>query len=331
MKMMTRLFPVIVFVFVLISGTAMAARPKSPPEPPEPVEVSFSRETGGFGFSWKYDDVEVIYETAVVDIGDLFGFATKDLAPGMETTVTLKLLNPEGRAYSIYLTTNQSLSERLPKGLKQEELEQVIEDFFSSKREEKSLLDEIDIVVTYIGANRYEVGREIYSGKLNGKPAGRSSSQLFTRDGVLLGNLSPSETATVTVRIHIPEDLDSSYMNTLCSINWQFTAVEYIYNPTTPTQGSDNNTDLTLLDPPLAEIEVIPGMEGDGTIVDDNGVPLEEEPDVIIVVTPGGGLPQTGGIKTFVIPLTIVLLLLIALLVWTYKIRRDEKERETVE
>jgi len=295
-----------------MNGTGMAT---------ESTEVRFFKDDGNF--VWECDDEDVIYKTDIVtvNIGDLIGFAIKDLAPGMEKTITIRLVNHEGRAYYVLLSAIQTLQQEMEK----------VEEYFD-KRTEKSLLDEIDIVVTYMSGNRNEVGREIYNGKLSGRPAGRSSSQLYARGGVLLGNLSPSEIGTVTLRIHIPKELDSSYMNTLCAINWQFTATDVINERPPTTQGSDSSTDLSLLEPPLAEIEVIPGMEEAGTVIDDTDVvPLDVEPDIIIAVSHGDGMPQTGGIKTFVIPLTMLLFLLVALLVWTYKIRRDEKERETVE
>jgi len=127
-------------------------------------------------------------------------------------------------------------------------------------------------------------------------------------------------------------------MDTISVANWEF-AVEKVIPvpqpPTTPTKGSDTGGKISETGTPLDEIDDVPLLEEEEeeniTSINTDVIPLDEEPDAVLVVSPGLNLPQTGGIKTFVLPLSIALLLLEVLFTVTYIRRKDEKGRKSAE
>jgi len=69
-------------------------------------------------------------------------------------------------------------------------------------------------------------------------------------------------------------------------------------------------------------------LDGDGTLDFHDDIPIGtlDEPDIVVVVEPGDKMPQTGGMRTFVIQAAIVLAFLLGLLAFTYKKENKQKK-----
>ena len=311
------------------------------------VSNSTAFASSGMVFSGEYGDPiwhgenVAVYSNGIDVIEDLFGLATKELAPGDNRTLDIRLENRSGEPYDFYLAATALTGNDTRE----------MEGFFTDKRAEDSLLDAIDIIISYRGGNAGSSDRMVYTGKLGGD----ADSDMYGVSGVFLGSLAANTAGNVRVGITIPAYLDNSYMDTLCAINWVFVATQslgsdddYIYDgddyPTSdiPSSGEENTggqpsgiitpdyiqgTDTNISDevidiglstdsPPLAELEILQlpehGQEDeDGLIaVDDTMPPFGslDEVGVIVVVDPGLLLPQTGeAIKTYTIPVLFAL------------------------
>jgi len=281
---------------------------------------------------WSYGDVTVYSDgLGLESINDLFGLATKELAPGMKREVNIRLENHSGDTYSFYLKAQA----------KTEDDASSLERFFPGKTAEDSLLDAIDTIIYYTGGNIYTTEGVIYEGKLAGKPG---ADMYNGAHGVLLGTLGANSHGTVRAAISIPEGLGNEYMDTLCAIDWWFTAAmveapqtpgptpPVTYPPTTyppatyPPESGQTDPPPTSVIPP----NPVPTGDPDGNISNETDIGDIEVPkeDIVIVVDPGGKLPQTGGIATFVIPTAIALTILLLLLAITF-IRKKDKRRDS--
>jgi len=322
-----RLIFVVLFILALVSSSGAV----------------FAMSEVGFGILdedpiWFYDNVTV-YSDSISSIDSLFGISTEDLFPGQHETVFIRLVNNSDEAFTFYLNAAILSDEESIK----------LESYHPGKVASDSLLRSVDTVVRYQGGNIYTLSGVIYSGKL----VGQIGAAMYSARGVPLGTLGPNDDGLVSVSISVPSHLDNSYMNTVCAVKWWFTAERagddpFTPPPTTTTTGGrpspatspatsplvspgDDPTEIIPTDPPLIEIEVSPGP--DGTKIDDGSVPRGEGPDgtevsdlVVVVSSPGRGLPQTGGIETYVFVLVIALSLLLVLLVVTYIEKRKPKE-----
>jgi len=305
-KKMIRLTLVVVILsapLIGFGGAAIAA---------DPV-VGFNGE--GAASRWGFENIPTTVKTdsnaGSTSISDIFGLKTKELAPGMERSVNIKLENKAAKSYSFFLCASE-----------------LIEGNASQK---ESLFDLIDAVVTYNKGGSTE--RQLYNGKLSGKPAGGSTEELYSAGGIFLGDLGPSRSGTVTVTIKIPEKIDSDYMETQCTIDWQFIARDVIAPgprgeeeevESVESGAVDADEDVPEIYPPLAENENTTSIEG-------GEAPQGEDPNFVVAVATGSNLPQTGGIRTFILPLAVALLVLVVLLAVTFIKKRDDKGRKAAE
>lgn len=276
---------------------------------------------------WSKDGVSVYSDGGKISgIDDLFGLKTKELKPGDKREISILLENKSGDTYAFYLNaralTDEAARER--------------EKYFTGKTANDLLLERIDISVFY-------EKRNIYSGKLIGHP----DAEMYKPEGVPLGVIGPNGIGNIEVSIVIPgKEIDNSFMDTLCTVDWWFTARQEPWpttplptpqpsRPDTPSRwpgsgytggggipdipsgtGVDNFITIGNNETPLgsAEEDSTLTFEGENT-------PLGQVdgPDLVVVVDVSGKLPQTGGMRTFVIPAMITLSLLLALLAITYK------------
>ena len=276
---------------------------------------------------WRYDNVSV-YSNGAASMEDLFGLSAKELEPGTQKTVDIRLENHSDEAYTFYLNAAART------GAAAWELES----FFPGKAADDSLLDAIDIAVFYKGGDVYSLEGSIYAGKL----AGRADANMYTDGGVPLGNLAPRASGNIRVSIYIPGDIGNAYMDTLCAVDWWFTARQEEGPPVTPP--TDPPTDVTTPEdsgdialapgniitdnaPPLAELEISTAPEADGIRIDDGSVPLGAGEDLVVVVGPASELPLTGGMEAYAAPAIAVMLLLLCLLAISHKKGREEAKK----
>ena len=281
------------------------------------VEVDFTGEDGGV--LWEVDGT-TIYHSVIgsLTLSDMFGEQAKNLMPGAEVSASIKLKNSSRRfSYTFYVQARP---------LDQDGTEQLADEFFPDKdaTESQKLLASIDAIVTYKpDASTRATPREVYSGKLG---AG-TRSEIFSSGGAWLGTLSPSQTGTITIDVKIPDDLGSEFMNSICNCKWVFIASDHLRDPITRVQEEEPVVEFPEIEePPRTE----PDPDITGTLIGEDDVPKDETGFVGAVDT-GLEMPKTGGIRTFVLPLVIILLLLCALLAVTYLKKRNEKERKAAE
>jgi LPXTG-motif cell wall-anchored protein len=240
---------------------------------------------------------------------DLFGEKTKDLAPGIETSVDIELLNSSTVPATFYLAAKPENTE-----------------------ETKMLQDAVDMAVSYKIKGDNTAGREIYRGKLSG----RDNTVLYSENGASLGVLGPKQTGIITVAINIPSSLGNEYMEKICSINWKFIAVEFIQ-----ANNSDSVVDMgeapSDINVPLEDGSIlISSPEGDNSSGDaKNKAPVisvgDADSAAVTLVSLGSGIPQTGGIKTYVLPLVIILIVLAGLFAFTFYKRKSKAGRKAAE
>lgn len=308
-KRLIRLILAIVSIFMLISrlGWALASS----------AEVSFFSED--YSSMWSFDNVTV-YSNEVTSINDLFGLTTKELAPGMWKTSTLRLENPSDETYDFYLIA-KALT-----GMAAREVEM----YHQGKTASDSLLNVIDTVVTYKGGYENALVHEIYRGKIGGF----EGAAIFSKDGVVLGRLVPSEAGTITVTIHIPEGLGNSYMGTLCALEWQFVARAVVPLEESPPgtiwiKGSDAVSNVSKTGAQHSKIEADQLLEESFTYTDKVNKTASSEaekdiPDVVVRITKKADMPETAGNMTSITQLVICLLLLIVMLMARYIWKRDK-------
>jgi len=270
---------------------------------------------------WSFGDVTVYSDgLGLESIDDLFGLITKELAPGMKREINIRLENHSANTYSFYLKAQAKTGDEA----------NALEKFFPGKTAEDSLLNAIDTTVYYTGGNIYTTEGIIYDGKLSGNAG---AAMYDGAHGVLLGTLGANSYGTVRATISIPESLGNEYMSTLCAVNWWFTAamIESPQNPDTspsvtyPPDGGQTTPPVTTFIPPspvpTGDIE-----NPEETDIGEIEVPKEE---IVVVVDPGGKLPQTGGIATYVAPAVLALSVLLLLLAITFISKRKKKRRDS--
>jgi len=323
------------FICILVStaGPTLAA-------PGDPVTVEFTGEDGGI--LWKRDG-GTYYHVASLTLRDFFGEDAKEMRPvppqngepGIpfpKATGTVEIKN-SSRVYS-YTFYLRATPMDVPKTQERADAFFDGKDAIKDATYSQELLNRIDTVVTFKGSSSRAVERELYSGKLSGENPGSgavtpmATPDLYTKSGAWLGTLSPGQTGTVTVDIEIPwsADFGNEFMDCICAVNLTFIASDHLRNPIPEREVP---ADVQDTEPPLIETEPPPVTPPDDTVIDDSGIPRDESADVAVDLGPG--MAQTGGIRTFVLPLLIVLLLLSALLTVTYIKKRKEKEREAAE
>lgn len=257
-------------------------------------EARFDRQAGE-GNEWSYVGVKTYG-----DLNDLFGEVTKNLAPGAEKTVTVRLGN-ESDARATFSLRAEALTGDGAKALESE---------FKGKEADDALLSNINIAVSYQGTS-------IYAGTLRG--AG-GTGDLYTDAGAALGTLEAGNAGTIEVTLSVSRDLDNRYFNKLCAVNWTFTATQE--DPEIP----DDDDDYYYGDGPGTPGAATPLDDGPLTDIGDEDTPLAtltgdpEDPDLVVIADPDTplALPQTGGLMTYATPAALALAVLLALYAVTY-------------
>ncbi|MDR1571043.1 MAG: hypothetical protein LBS32_00805 [Clostridiales Family XIII bacterium] len=286
--------------------------------------VSFSREAGP-GDYWGY---ELPVQSYGAGLNDLFGDVTKELVPGDERTVRVRLGNRGASEAYFYLRAEAlpieggEADEKLSDGARASIA--AVKDAFGDKAAMDALLENIGVAVTYKGA-------EIYSGTLGGTAeAGAPESALYGA-GAALGTLAPGGYGDIELSLKVSESLGNSYFNALCAVDWIFTATQE--DP--PLGGGDGGGGGGGGGSGGGTIgESLPPLD-DGQIADieDEGTPMAtlldgpEDPELVIIADPNTplALPQTGGLLTYATPAAIALAALVAL--YAALSLRDRKRR----
>jgi len=285
-----------VFTFILSVVVLMSASLYNLASAKSEAAVEFTGEGGAD--SWK------------LNTQDLFGDNTKNLAPGLEASTEVDLHNSSKYSANFYLMARPENIDEI--GI-------------------ASLYDLVDILVTFKTQGSSATEREIYRGKFGGS----AGSDLYSADGALLGVLTPSQTGIITVTINISNTVGNEYMAKVCSANWEFKAVGIIPQSggNVETSGTNNVQEETAQ---IGEDAQVPLDEKNSANNSDSGIGFAvntaQDPSVVLVST-GSGMPQTGGIRTFVMPLAIFLAILISLFfgVTIYNQRKSKKEKEAAE
>jgi len=298
------------------------------------VTVDFTGEDNGTG--WIIDGVTRYPSVVgVKDLSDIFGEQAKEMEPGMSASTSIELKNGS----RVYSYTFNLLAIPLDKVKSQAEADEFFygtffnnDDYPLAKSADLSqeLMASIDTVVTFRPTATSREAREIFSGKLDGSGSGmRDVADLYNvgMRGAWLGTLGPSQSGTVTISVTIPETLHNDYQNALCDCKWVVIVSDHLRGPT-PEQPEEPVVEVPEVETPLDE----PPPEIPGTVVTPpTDIGEDEVPKTGVVVDPGGKIVQTGGIRTFALPLIIILILLCALLAVTYMKRRNEKEGKAAE
>jgi hypothetical protein len=175
---------------------------------------------------WQYDTVNVRAYGY-----DAFGDAMKDIMPGAERTVTVRLRNNTADNVEFRLAANPLTGDAA----------KALEAHFPGKTADDSLLDAVEILVSH-GSTR------LYEGTLRGL-ATVGSPDMYTAAGVSLGLVTARYSGLVTVDLSVPESLRSDAVDTLCAIEWRFIATQYnddvVDPPTTPTTPTTPATPAT--------------------------------------------------------------------------------------
>ena len=266
---------------------------------------------------WGYGDVS-FHPGGGVGTSD--PLQTRDLAPGMHRTTTIRLENRCDKTYEFYLRAEPLEGDAA--------LER--EKYFPGKNVDLRLFEAINVVVSFKDGILYE-------GKLGGVPGAASHGEY----GFPLGSIAPSSYVSVEVTVNVPDWLGNDYMDTLCSVDWQFIArYETIVPqpPDLPGGPPDNGSGGTIITDPdeqiIGDIIIVDPDEApsDETTITDTNVPpagdletneSDEQQDsqtsseeIVLILNPAEKLPQTGGIKTYIASVASALsLLLIILLV----------------
>ncbi|MDR1439789.1 MAG: hypothetical protein LBJ10_07220 [Clostridiales bacterium] len=294
--------------------------------------ADFDREASGA--PWSYIGVRTYGS-----LDDLFGDAMKELVPGDARTVAVQLQNSSLQTAQFWLRA-EALTEAGAKALEGE---------FPSKAAVDALLGHVSISVDYQGAT-------IYAGTLGGVGTG----DLYTGNGVALGTLAGGSYGTISVSLRVSEALGNDYANSMCAVNWVFTATQEdeVGNPGGGENQPGGAPDSIDPNAPGGAAELQPGGDGedigdegvpegagvpgdsgdpgsepppidDGTLTDigDEGAP-EGSADMVVIADPDTplGLPQTGGLLTYATPAGIALVVLMALYAATYA--RGRKKRQ---
>ena len=271
---------------------------------------------------WSYDNV-VVYANNGASLDDLFGFTTKELALGDQKTLHIRLENHSDEPFAFFLNADA----RTGAYAKEAEI------CFPGKIANDSLLRAADVSISYRGGDVYMLEEYLYVGKL----AGRADSALYAEDGLFLGHLAPYASGSITVRLSIPSDLGNAYMNSLCTVDWRFTARQEdlpddpLADPASPDRETIRDTAA-----PLAGSEPLLPPEYGDTTIGDAEAPLgsAEDHDFVVVVDTGLGLPRTGEFVhsyNFLMRIFFIILLIIssAIFALNSKAGRKRKSLET--
>jgi hypothetical protein len=250
------------------------------------AEANFDREAGA-GNEWSYLGV-----TSYGDPADLFGAVTKELVPGDTKTFNVQLRNSSDAATTFWLKAEALTLD----GAK------ALEDDFAGKTA-------IDALLGHIGIDVSCGTTSVYTGTLGGVGSG----DLYL-NGAELGTLAANSYEDVNVTLTVSDTLDNRYTNSLCAVNWTFTATQE--DPVGGGGGGGGGTPLEELedeDVPLAEA-------------------LPEDTDIVVIADPETplALPQTGGLMTYATPAAIALAVLLLLYAATYIGSRRNIRKEAV-
>ena len=284
-----------------------------------------------------------------IDIRDIFGDAVKDMAPGMTQNIAMLLDNSEYGSYVIFSLIAETVTgdERnivqklfnkkyydYDDNLLNED-EDIDEAEKVRKIAKNELFDFIDLTITYFNEVDLNISfeentkkyssNEIFSGSLTELNDICKADRNGRHRPIDLATVAPWDTGYVIMCIQISDELNNNYMNKLCTVEFAFAA-------RTPTSGGT----IPIIPPiTLEETNVEePIVPVDEAITDvfETEVPQEEEPDLgLVLTTTGMGLPQTGGVKTFVFPLVMVLVVLGMLYALISKKKSDIKGRKSAE
>jgi hypothetical protein len=141
------------------------------------------------------------------DVQDLFGEVTKDLMPGSIRNFDVQFRNYVDKNVTFYLK-----AEALTGG-GAKNLENV--DRFEGYTAMDELLEHVRITIEH-------AGNIIYSGSLDGP----GSPALYTGSGVVLGTLAPGTQGTLDITLSVSKSLRNQFFNSLCAVNWIFSAWE---------------------------------------------------------------------------------------------------------
>jgi hypothetical protein len=238
----------------------------------------------GAGAVWQYDTINVRAYGY-----DAFGDVMKELAPGDERSVSVRLRNNTPDEVEFRLVADSLTGDEA----------KALESYFPGKTADDSLLDVVEIVVSH-GTTR------LYEGTLRGL-ATSGSAAMYSASGVSLGLVSAGYSGLITVELAVPVSLGSEAMNTLCAIKWRFVATQYNDQSNPPNPPNPPETPNTP-NPPAAPPSQGPS-EGPGTsvasgttpastqtstaggtpVIDDT--PISELPDVDVPTTPSSPSP----------------------------------------
>jgi hypothetical protein len=261
---------------------------------------------GAGGDGWGYVGVTTYGDTN--SLFDLFGGGTKNLAPGAVRTVNVQLRNRSGAEATFWLR-----AEALTGGGAK-----LLEGDFAGKTAVDGLLEKIDITVSY-------KGEPIYAGTLGGVGTGG----LYSETGAALGTLGADSYGGITVTLRVSDALGNGYFNSLCAVNWTFTATRGDESPADspgrsgPGYGPGSGYGSASVTNPGYGTAAASLDDGLLAEIGDGDVPLSEMPDdtdLVVIADPATplALPQTGGLMTYATPAAIALAVLLALYAATY-------------
>lgn len=277
------------------------------------------------------------------NVRDLFGIATKEMAPGLVKSVAIRIENT-----SIDTFVSFRFIAEVRKGKQAEEIQHLLNKKYKRNADnllkaDDGLLDHVNLKIAYHeciikdGAEAPSQTEKnlVYNDTLaeigSIFPIDKSNAEKKL-ESAEISKLAPKEKGYVIMTIAIDDTLTNENMNTICAVEFQFQA-EWRKPWIDDDRGGGSYKKLAN---EVEEVQAIEEpVEEDITDVETGGVPKVEEPeegpDIITTLIPGLNLPQTGGIRTFIFPIVMVIVVLIMLFVLLKKKKHDKKEREAAE
>ncbi|MDR0862354.1 MAG: hypothetical protein LBN30_06245 [Oscillospiraceae bacterium] len=170
-------------------------------------------------------------------ITDLFGDATKNLAPGDTASTTVTLTNNATEAVTFYLRATPIRKEKAVNLTEPKSTDGDGSDF-QDKTANDDLLDLVTIVIVSNEASP----RTLYNGRLNGLDSTFYGPPNTTNESPIpIGTVSSGSSASITATITIPESLGNTYQDTLTAFEWVFYAwiPDPVDSPTPPDYPGD--------------------------------------------------------------------------------------------
>jgi hypothetical protein len=232
------------------------------------------------------------YGPGGAEITDLFGAATKNLAPGDEKTFSVQLRNSSPDPVVFYLKATAftpSQADALADGA-------YFPDAVFDAARHDALLAAIKLEITHGGAT-------LYKGTLGGTAEAGSNAMYSGTYGVALGQVSAGYVGNINVKLTVG-DLGNDFQRLLTGVEWVFianqltpgaqplpTATPTPVSVDTPPPDATDGVDITDGDTPLTDLD-----DGKLTDIDGGDVPLDALPDIIVVPKTGDG---GGGLLTY--------------------------------